>query len=80
MALLETLIENRWPLLAGIIVLYVVRKLLQYRKVSRFGGPRWTGVTKIPHNMRIFTGDAHQWYQDINEKYGNHVLPSHGMF
>ncbi|KAL2193783.1 cytochrome P450 [Corynascus similis CBS 632.67] len=70
MALLETLIENRWPLLAGIIVLYVVRKLLQYRKVSRFGGPRWTGVTKIPHNMRIFTGDAHQWYQDINEKYG----------
>ncbi|KAH6847692.1 cytochrome P450 [Chaetomium sp. MPI-CAGE-AT-0009] len=70
MSFLETLIEHRWPLLATIAALYVVHSLRQYYRLRQFGGPRGTGFSKLPHNINVFTGEAHNWYREVSEKYG----------
>jgi hypothetical protein len=81
MTLFESVIEHRWPLLAAVTALYVVNSLVQYYRLRQFGGPWGTGFTKIRHNMTVFTGEAHNWYQEVSEKYGTSLeishLPSH---
>lgn len=70
MALLDTLIESKWPLLASIVTIYLLRTILRYHKLARFGGPRWTGLSEIPHGIKAYTGEAHNWYRSVSEKYG----------
>ncbi|KAK3293022.1 cytochrome P450 [Chaetomium fimeti] len=70
MGLFESLIEQKWPLLATVVALYVVHTLRQYCRLCQFGGPWGTGFSKIPHNYNTFTGEAHEWYRDVSEKYG----------
>lgn len=77
MAYFECVIEYRWPLLAAITALYVVNSLLQYYRLRQFGGPRGTGFTKIRHNKTVFTGEAHNWYQEVSEKYGTFLDIAH---
>ncbi|KAH6623362.1 cytochrome P450 [Chaetomium tenue] len=70
MTLVEGVIEYRWALLAAIAALYAVKSLLRYYRLRQFGGPWGTGFTKIPHNINVFTGEAHNWYQKVSEEYG----------
>ncbi|KAK4155663.1 cytochrome P450 [Chaetomidium leptoderma] len=70
MALLKTVVDYKWHIFASIAALYVVRKFLRYQKLARFGGPWGTGFSEIPHNINIYTGEAHNWYRDISEKHG----------
>jgi hypothetical protein len=70
MTLLDILVEHRWPLLATLVVLYAVRKVVQYRKLRHFPGPWKTAFSTIPHNVKAYTGEAHNWYRDVSDKYG----------
>ena len=70
MTLLETLIEQKWSLLAAVIAVYAARSFLRYHRLRQFGGPWGTGFSKIPHNINVFTGEAHHWYRGISEQYG----------
>ena len=70
MTLFETVMEHQWPLMVAITALYVVNALLRYYRLRQFGGPWATGFTKIRHNINVFTGEAHHWYQKVSEEYG----------
>jgi hypothetical protein len=74
MTLSDILVEHRWPLLATLVVLYAVRKVVQYRKLRHFPGPWKTAFSTIPHNVQAYTGEAHNWYRDISDKYGKPCL------
>jgi len=74
MTLLDTLIEAKWALLASIVTIYLLRKILRYQKLARFGGPPGTGFSEVPHSINAYTGEAHNWYRNVSEKYG---MPAH---
>lgn len=75
MTLLDNLVEHRWLLLAALVVLYAVRKVVQYRRIRRFPGPWTTAFSGIPHNIKAYTGEAHNWYRDISDTYGRLCEP-----
>jgi hypothetical protein len=70
MTLLESLAENKWPLLAAILALFLVRMVVRYNRLRHFGGPWGTGFSKIQFDINLYTGDAHTWCRDVSEKYG----------
>ncbi|KAF9874182.1 pisatin demethylase [Colletotrichum karsti] len=59
------------PILGGLLCLYfVVNRLIVFVKLRKFGGPRWTGITHWPHSKQILGNNVHEWYAEVNEKYG----------
>jgi hypothetical protein len=74
MTLLETgieyLIEYRWPLLVGAIVLYSAGTLLRLYRLRHFRGPWATAFSSIPHKIQTYYGESHNWYREVSEKYG----------
>jgi cytochrome P450 len=56
--------------LATLVVLYAVRTVVQYRRIRHFPGPWKTAFSTIPHNVKAYTGEAHNWYRDVSDKYG----------
>ncbi|KAK3312839.1 cytochrome P450 [Apodospora peruviana] len=70
MAIVETLYAQRWPLAAGILVLFLVRKVYIYNRLHQFKGPFGTGFTQLPHSLAIGGPEAHKWYRKVAEKYG----------
>jgi hypothetical protein len=70
MTLLESLAENKWPLLVSIAALYLVGVLVRYNKLRQFGGPWGAGFSKIQFDINLYTGDAHTWCRGVSEKYG----------
>jgi hypothetical protein len=76
MAILQDMSEYTWPLLAGIGVLWLVGKVMAHYKLSQFHGPWMTAFSDLPHSVQTYTGEAHSWYCDINEKYGRYFVLS----
>ncbi|KAJ4291335.1 hypothetical protein N0V88_006343 [Collariella sp. IMI 366227] len=70
MALLEALIEHKWPLLASVVTLYALHSILSYRRLRQFGGPWGVGFSEIPHDIQTYRGNGHDWYRKANDKYG----------
>lgn len=80
MAILEELIKYRQPLLIGLITVWVVNKLLSYRRIRQFNGPWETAFSNIPHNIKTFFGEGHQWYYDVTNRYGMSSTPFRDQF
>ncbi|KAL2256725.1 hypothetical protein VTK26DRAFT_1221 [Humicola hyalothermophila] len=70
MAILGQLVEHRWPLLASLVTLWVVRRWLAYRKIRHFRGPWTTAFFDFPHSIKTYYGEGHQWYYDVVKRYG----------
>ena len=70
MAALGEVIEQRWPLLAGIVILWLLHKFIQYYRLRRFGGPWVTHFTDLPNSVKTYLGESDSWYRSISERYG----------
>lgn len=57
------------PLLGFLVVVYFVNKLVVYARLRQFRGPRWTGLTDLPHSKAMLH-NCHEWYADVSDKYG----------
>ncbi|KAL2266725.1 hypothetical protein VTJ83DRAFT_6077 [Remersonia thermophila] len=66
----EVLIQNRWAILAGLLALWVVRRLLRFLKIRRFPGPWYTAWTGVPNTAGYYTGNMHHWYYEVTNRYG----------
>lgn len=57
-------------LVLGLVGIYIARLIWQFVKLRRFPGPRWTGLSNIPHSRAMLDGECHKWYADVSRKYG----------
>ncbi|KAM4057737.1 cytochrome p450 [Hirsutella rhossiliensis] len=62
--------EHAVPLLCGLACLWLVRRLVVYARLRRFGGPLWAGLSDWPHSLAMLRHRNHEWYAEVNEKYG----------
>jgi hypothetical protein len=62
-------------LLCSLLGLYVYRTIMMYAKLREFRGPSWTGISNWPHSMAMLGGNCHEWYAEVNKKYGARHLP-----
>lgn len=56
--------------LCGLAVLYVLKTITTYTRLRQFRGPRWTGISNWPHSIAMLRGKCHEWYAEVNQKYG----------
>ncbi|KAI6294413.1 hypothetical protein MCOR10_006195 [Pyricularia oryzae] len=52
------------------IASYAVWTIVSYRRLSHIPGPRWTGVSNIPHSLAFLSGECHKWYHAASNKHG----------
>ena len=57
-------------LTGGLLVVWIFKVFTDYAKLRKFKGPRWTGVSNWPHSLAIFNHNCHEWYGEVNNKYG----------
>jgi hypothetical protein len=74
MGLITALSGQSAVLLCGVLgCYYVVRVIANYAKLRKFPGPAWTGVSSWPHSRAMLRLNCHEWYAEVNRKYGaNH--------
>ncbi|KAL4937360.1 hypothetical protein BDV06DRAFT_74904 [Aspergillus oleicola] len=65
-----SLLERPLVLVGIIFGSYAVKVIADYAKLRRFPGPFWTNFSHWPHSLAFLGGSCHEWYADINEKYG----------
>ncbi|KAK7431636.1 hypothetical protein QQZ08_001854 [Neonectria magnoliae] len=70
MGILETLSAYAVPLTCGLVILFLVNKLVVYAKLRQFPGPRWTGFSNWPHSTAMLQNRCHEWYEEANKTYG----------
>ncbi|KAK8134230.1 Cytochrome P450 [Apiospora sp. TS-2023a] len=86
----DLLSPNRetWPILAAVLLIAIVgSRLRAYLKLRHIPGPRWTGVTDIPHIRAFLSERCCNWYTAVSETHGpiarvgpNTVLTSSAEF
>ncbi|KAJ5164857.1 uncharacterized protein N7500_006687 [Penicillium coprophilum] len=54
----------------GLVSLYVFRVVTMYVKLMQFKGPSGTGFSNWPHSLAILGQNCHEWYAEVNKKYG----------
>ncbi|KAL9941557.1 hypothetical protein ACHAQF_006947 [Verticillium nonalfalfae] len=58
------------PLVAALFVLYLARTVIAWAKLRQFTGPRWTGVSNIPHGKAALSEKCHEWYAKVSKEHG----------
>ena len=65
-------------LLCGLLSLYIIKSITRYAKLMQFRGPPETGISNWPHSLAMLRGNYHEWYAEVNKKYGaRHLFASH---
>ncbi|KAK3939350.1 pisatin demethylase [Diplogelasinospora grovesii] len=62
--------KQRAPLLVGAFIIYALHKLRVYLRLRNCKGPFGVGFTELPHTWNFLGPACHEWYRDVNEKYG----------
>ncbi|KAJ5095271.1 hypothetical protein N7532_007562, partial [Penicillium argentinense] len=57
-------------LLCGLLAFFIFRTIASYVRLKQFSGPSWTGISNWPHSLAILGGNCHEWYAEVNNKYG----------
>ncbi|KAK1995933.1 cytochrome P450 [Colletotrichum falcatum] len=77
--LIAELTRGMAPVLFAVTFLYVIKRIALYAKLRQFDGPWWTGITHLPHSRAILTPNCHEWYAEMNEKYGTFARIAPGL-
>ncbi|KAK7920837.1 hypothetical protein PG985_008859 [Apiospora marii] len=80
--------RDTWPILAAVVLLAIVgSRLRAYIKLRHIPGPKWTGVSDIPHIRAFLSERCCSWYTEVSETHGpiarvgpNTVLTSSAEF
>ncbi|KAJ5231639.1 uncharacterized protein N7469_006227 [Penicillium citrinum] len=67
---LTTSFAPAFILTGGLIAVWIYKTITDYAKLKNFKGPRWTGVSNWPHSLAILHNKCHEWYAEVNNKYG----------
>ncbi|CAI7628389.1 unnamed protein product [Penicillium pancosmium] len=67
---LITIFSPAVTLLCGLMTLWIVKTITSYAKLRQFQGPRWTGISNWPHSLALLRHNCHEWYAEVNNKYG----------
>ncbi|KAK1574776.1 cytochrome P450 [Colletotrichum navitas] len=67
------------PVVFAVACIYVIKRITLYTKLRQFGGPWWTGITHLFHSRAILTPNCHEWYAEMNDKYGTFAPIAPGM-
>ncbi|WQF88082.1 Putative cytochrome P450 [Colletotrichum destructivum] len=67
------------PALVALTCVYIVRRITLYYKLRQFAGPWWSSLTHLPHSRAMVTPNCHEWYAELNEKYGPIVRIAPGL-
>ncbi|KAH7304718.1 cytochrome P450 [Stachybotrys elegans] len=71
MAILPFLRDKAEYLAYGAASLYLLRSLWSYLRLRRFKGPLAAGFTNLLHSRAMISGRCHEWYAEMNAKYGS---------
>ncbi|KAF3354199.1 hypothetical protein VdG1_07664 [Verticillium dahliae VDG1] len=58
------------PPVAALFVLYLARTVIAWARLRQFTGPRWTGVSNIPHGKAALSEKCHEWYAKVSQEHG----------
>jgi hypothetical protein len=70
LSILEQLYHARWYIVAVPIVLYIVREVRTYRRLSHIKGPPFAQFSQLWLLKTIYQQKAHYVFDDIRKKYG----------
>lgn len=59
-----------WLIGLVFLIVLVVQKTLAYCRLRHFRGPPGTGLTDLFHSKEMIGPRLHEWYENVNEKYG----------
>lgn len=62
--------QYRWHLLATVAAIYVVQKVVAYKRLSHIKGPWIAAWSEFPHSKATFVEKAYEFYRDANKTYG----------
>ncbi|KAK2012105.1 cytochrome P450 [Colletotrichum eremochloae] len=65
--------------IAAAACVYVIKRITLYAKLRQFDGPWWASITHLPHSRAIVTPNCHEWYAEMNEKYGSFARIAPGL-
>lgn len=65
----ETILSTSAIIVVGVI-LYLVRKITIYGKLSKFPGPFLSGFTDLPLAIKQLSNTVETWCTDLCEKHG----------
>lgn len=68
------------PLVAALFVLYLARTVIAWARLRQFTGPRWTGVSNIPHGKAALSEKCHEWYAKVSKEHGTCGSRDDGLF
>lgn len=67
---LASAVSNPWLIASGLFVVYLVQKILAYKKLEQFRGPPGTGFFDFFHSRALLRLKCHEWYGEVTNKYG----------
>jgi hypothetical protein len=67
---LASAISNPWLIVFGLFAVYLVQKILAYKKLEQFRGPPGTGFSDFFHSRALLRLKCHEWYGEVTTKYG----------
>ncbi|KNG80951.1 cytochrome P450 monooxygenase [Aspergillus nomiae NRRL 13137] len=70
MGAVELLLETRWLIVGGLLVLYFVRKVQTYYRLRKFKGPLSCGFSSFRHTQAVLSLQCERWYKEMTDKYG----------
>ncbi|KAK3690217.1 cytochrome P450 [Podospora appendiculata] len=70
MTILQTLADQKWPVLAFVLAAYLTQKVYQFYRLRHFKGPFGTGFSGIPHSIHELGPACHEWFHQVSDKYG----------
>lgn len=62
--------SSTWLIGLVFLVILTVQKTLVYWRLRHFRGPPGTGLTDFFHSKNMIGPRLHDWYENVNEKYG----------
>lgn len=72
-SLLILALSHPWRVLAALLFVYLVDKILVYRKLRHFRGPPGTGFLDSIHSRALLGLKCHEWYGEVIREYGMRV-------
>jgi hypothetical protein len=70
MGILASLSAQTVPLIGVLLAIFIARRIVDYVRLRKFGGPFWTSFSHLPHSNAWFHRRTHDWYAEVSQKYG----------
>jgi hypothetical protein len=74
MGFIHLVLELRWVIVGGIIILYLSRKVQAYIRLRNFDGPVSCRFSNFLHTKAVLSLQCETWYEEMTDKYGGYLV------